>query len=177
MCKISLKKLTPGTEVITDNLIKTMEPNGIQNEKSAGEITLELTYKPFKEGNIQKEDPGGLLYVVVHEAKELEGKCNTNPYVKLTFKGVEKKTKVVKENRNPRWKEEFEFECEETPANDKLHVEVLGTKKALIRNKESLGHIDISLADVIINKRIIEMYDLINSKRGQIQIEFQWKSS
>lgn len=95
MCKISLKKLTPGTEVITDNLIKTMEPNGIQNDKSAGEITLELTYKPFKEGNIQKEDPGGLLYVVVHEAKELEGKCNTNPYVKLTFKGVEKKTKVL----------------------------------------------------------------------------------
>uniref|UniRef100_A0A0E0C9I3 Synaptotagmin n=1 Tax=Oryza meridionalis TaxID=40149 RepID=A0A0E0C9I3_9ORYZ len=177
MCKISLKKLTPGTEVITDHLIKTMEPNGVQNEKSAGEITLELTYKPFKEGNVEKEDPGGLLYVVVHEAKELEGKCNTNPYVKLTFKGVEKKTKVVKENRNPRWKEEFEFECEETPANDKLHVEVLGTKKALIRNKESLGHIDISLADVIINKRINEMYDLINSKRGQIQIELQWKSS
>uniref|UniRef100_A0A0E0JQB9 Synaptotagmin n=2 Tax=Oryza punctata TaxID=4537 RepID=A0A0E0JQB9_ORYPU len=159
MNRISLKELFPEeTKVTIVNLIKTMEPNGRQNEKSAGQITLELTYKPFKEGNVEKEDPGGLLYVVVHEAQELEGKYNTNPYVKITFKGEEKKTK-------------------ETPANDKLHVEVLGTKKALIHNKESLGHIDISLADVIINKRINEMYHLINSKRGKIQIELQWRSS
>eukprot|EP00494_Astrolonche_serrata_P001772 UN01778 len=42
---------------------------------------------------------GGLLFVVVHEAQDLEGKHHTNPYAKIIFKGEEKKTKVIKKNR------------------------------------------------------------------------------
>ncbi|KAF0892179.1 hypothetical protein E2562_013532 [Oryza meyeriana var. granulata] len=179
MNRISLKELTPEeTKVTILNLVKTMEPNDIQNEKSGGQITLELTYKPFKEDSIEKEAPdgnqagGGLLYVIVHEAQDIEGKYNTNPYVKITFKGEEKKTKVVKQKRDPRWEEEFEFVCEEPPANDKLHVEVLGTKRALIHSKESLGYVDINLADVISNKRINELYHLINSKHEHFVMQY-----
>lgn len=43
--------------------------------------------------------------------------------------------------------------------------------------QETLGYIDISLADVISNKRINEKYHLIDSKNGQIQIELQWRTS
>jgi hypothetical protein len=43
--------------------------------------------------------------------------------------------------------------------------------------QENLGYIDISLADVISNKRINEKYHLIDSKNGQIQIEMQWRTS
>jgi hypothetical protein len=43
--------------------------------------------------------------------------------------------------------------------------------------QEALGYIDISLADVISNKRINEKYHLIDSKNGQIQIELQWRTS
>ena len=99
------------TKVITLDLLKTMDPNDVQNEKSRGQLTLELTYKPFKEEDMEKEGiegtdvvqkapdgtpaGGGLLYVIVHEAQDLEGKHHTNPYAKIIFKGEEKKTKVL----------------------------------------------------------------------------------
>jgi len=196
MNEIKLKELPPEeTKVLTLNLLKTMDPNDIQNEKSRGQITLEATYKPFKEEDMEKESMdgpdevqkapegtpagGGLLNVIVHEAQDLEGKHHTNPYAKIIFKGEEKKTKVIKKNRDPRWEDEFEFVCEEPPANDKLHVEVLSKagKKGILHGKETLGYIDISLADVISNKRINEKYHLIDSKNGQIQIELQWRTS
>nr|CAB3483620.1 unnamed protein product [Digitaria exilis] len=139
------------TKVNSLDLLKTMDPNDVQNEKSRGQITLELTYKPFKEEDMEKEGTegtdeiekapdgtpagGGLLYVIVHEAQDLEGKHHTNPYAKIIFKGEEKKT------------------------------------------KETLGYIDISLADVVSNKRINEKYHLIDSKNGQVQIELQWRTS
>jgi hypothetical protein len=37
-----------------------------------------------------------LLVVIVHEAQDLEGKHHTNPYVRILFRGEEKKTKVCK---------------------------------------------------------------------------------
>ncbi|KAE8783526.1 synaptotagmin-2-like [Hordeum vulgare] len=198
MNRILLKQLTPEeTKVVTLNLLKTMDPYDTQNEKSRGQITLEVTYKPFKEEiDMEKESMddtdeaqkaaeyaptvSGLLCVIVHEAQDLEGKHHTNPYAKIIFKGEEKKTKVIKKNRDPRWEDEFEFHCEEPPTNDKLHVEVLskaGKIGGILHGKESLGYIDIALADVISNRRINEKYHLIGSKNGQIQIELQWRSS
>lgn len=110
MNMVLLKELPPEeTKVTTLNLLKTMDPNDIQNEKSRGQMTLELTYKPFKE-EMEKEGTdgtdvvekapdgtpagGGLLRIIVHEAQDLEGKHHTNPYAKIIFKGEEKKTKV-----------------------------------------------------------------------------------
>lgn len=112
MNNILLKELPADeTKVMTVNLLKTMDPNDVQNEKSRGQLTLEVTYKPFKEEDMEKEGidnadvvekapdgtpaGGGLLYVVVHEAQDLEGKHHTNPYAKIIFKGEEKKTKVL----------------------------------------------------------------------------------
>jgi Ca2+-dependent lipid-binding protein len=111
MNRILLKELpSDETKVSTINLLKTMDPNDVQNEKSRGQLTLELRYKPFKEedmghegtegGDVVEKAPdgtpagGGLLYVIVHQAQDLEGKHHTNPYAKIIFKGEEKKTKV-----------------------------------------------------------------------------------
>lgn len=107
---IPLKELIPEEpKELTMNLLKNMDPNDIQNEKQRGELTVELTYKPFKEDEIPKdaEDPnavekapegtpasGGLLVVIVHEAQDVEGKHHTNPHVRLLFRGEERKTKV-----------------------------------------------------------------------------------
>ena len=107
---IPLKELTPDEpKVLTLDLLKNMDPNDVQNEKSRGQIVLEALYKPFKDTEIPKdlEDPnaiekapdgtpagGGLLVVIVHEAQEVEGKHHTNPYVRLLFRGEERKTKV-----------------------------------------------------------------------------------
>lgn len=192
---VPLKDLTPDEpQVLTLDLLKNMDVNDPQNEKSRGQIVLELTYKPFKEEELPKSFEesksiekapdgtpagGGILVVIVHEAQDVEGKHHTNPYARILFRGEERKTKHVKKNRDPRWEEEFTFMLEEPPTNDRLHVEVVSTssRMGLLHPKESLGYIDINLSDVISNKRINEKYHLIDSKNGRIQIELQWRTS
>ncbi|XP_016206039.1 synaptotagmin-2-like [Arachis ipaensis] len=193
---VALKELKEEeTKVITLDLLKNMDPNDGANDKSRGQIVMELTYKAFKEEEMGKgfeetemmmmdkapegtPPGGGLLVVVVHEAQDVEGKYHTNPQVRLIFRGEERKTKHVKKNRDPRWEEEFQFVVEEPPTNDKLHVEVVSTSsRNLLRQKESLGYADISLADVVTNKRINERYHLIDSKNGRLQIELMWRPS
>ncbi|ONK72603.1 uncharacterized protein A4U43_C04F21120 [Asparagus officinalis] len=191
---VPVKELVPDEpKSMTLNLLKNMDPNDPQNEKSRGEVVVELTYKPFKEdtttemaddGNGVEKAPegtpegGGVLVVIVHEAQDLEGKHHTNPYVRILFKGEERKTKYIKKNRDPRWNEEFQFTCEEPPINDKLHVEVLSRPSSLgIHSKETLGFTEINLVDVVNNKRTNEKYHLIDSRNGRIQIELQWRST
>lgn len=105
-----LKDLTPEEpKVLTLELLKNMDLNDERNEKSRGQIVLELLYKPFKEDEIPKgfeesqtvpkapeNTPagGGVLAIIVHEAQEVEGKHHTNPYVRILFRGEERKTKV-----------------------------------------------------------------------------------
>ncbi|XP_072959547.1 synaptotagmin-2-like [Typha angustifolia] len=191
---IPLKDLTPDEpKSLTIDLLKNMDSNDARNEKSRGQVVVQLIYKPFKgdSGNDVSDDSdivekapkgtpegGGLLAVTVHEAQDVEGKHHTNPYVRILFKGEERKTKHIKKNRDPRWDEEFEFMCEEPPTNDKLHVEVLSRPPSIgIHSKETLGYVEIGLADVVSNKRINEKYNLIDSKNGRIQIELWWRNS
>ncbi|RZS01219.1 hypothetical protein BHM03_00031037 [Ensete ventricosum] len=139
---IRLNELTPDEpKTLTLDLLKHPQSRDVQSDKSRGQIVVEALYKPFKEEELPKDvsenadevekapdgtpSGGGLLVVIVHEAKDLEGKHHTNPYVRVTFRGEEKKTKHIKKNRDPRWEEEFQFVCEEPPINDKMHVEVL----------------------------------------------------
>ncbi|EOX97689.1 PREDICTED: synaptotagmin-1 isoform X1 [Theobroma cacao] len=191
---VPLKELTPEEpKVMTLELLKNMDLNDPQNEKSRGQLVMELTYKPLKDDEIPKTfeesktvqkapedtpDGGGVLVVIVHEAQDVEGKHHTNPYVRVLFRGEEKKTKHVKKNRDPRWEEEFAFMLDEPPTNDKLHMEVLSSSSriGLLHPKESLGYIDINLSDVVSNRRINERYHLIDSKNGRIQIELQWRT-
>ncbi|KAK7352025.1 hypothetical protein VNO80_17440 [Phaseolus coccineus] len=194
MNMIPLKDLSPEEpKLFTLDLLKNMNPKDAQNEKSRGQIIMELTYKPFRDEELAKsfkqahsiKDPpqgtppgGGLLVVIIHEAQDVEGKYHTNPHVRLIFKGEERRTKIMKKNRDPRWEEEFQFLVEEPPTGDKLHVEVVSTSsRSLLRQKESLGYADISLADVVANNRINERHHLIDSKNGRIQIELQWRAS
>ncbi|XP_030450106.1 synaptotagmin-1-like [Syzygium oleosum] len=195
MYVIPLKELPPDEpKEMTLNLLKTMDPNDPINDKSRGQLVVELTYKPFKEeeipvgfdeSNTVQNAPegtpagGGLLAVIVHEAQDVEGKHHTNPYARILFRGEDRKTKPVKKNRDPRWEEEFHFTLDEPPTNEKMHIEVLSASSriGLLHPKESLGYVDISLADVVSNKRINEKYHLIDSKNGRIQIEMQWRTS
>lgn len=192
---IPLKDLTPDeSKTMTLNLLKNMDVNDAQNDKDRGQIMVELTYKPFKEDELPKDfedndaahkvpegtpPGGGVLMIIVHEAQDVEGKHHTNPYVKILFKGEERKTKQVKKNRDPRWGEEFTFVLEEPPVNDRLHMEVVSTSTriGLLHPKETLGYVDINLSDVVSNKRINEKYHLIDSKNGRLQVELQWRTA
>ncbi|XP_021902749.1 synaptotagmin-2 [Carica papaya] len=192
---IPLRELTAEEpKVMTVDLLKNMDQNDAQNEKSRGQLVLEVVYKPFDEDEVPDDidDPnavekapegtpegGGLLVVIVHEAEALEGKYHTNPFVRLLLRGEERKTKRLKKNRDPRWDEDFQFMLGEPPMNDRLHVEVISTssRMGLLHPKEALGYIDINLADVVTNKRINEKFHLIDSKNGRIQIELQWRTA
>lgn len=108
---IPLKEITPEEpKVMTLELLKNMDPNDTQNEKSRGQIMIELVYKPFtddqipaesKDGEVIEKAPegtpegGGLLVVIIHQAEDLEGKHHTNPSVRMLFRGEEKRTKVI----------------------------------------------------------------------------------
>ncbi|GAA0139336.1 membrane trafficking regulatory protein [Lithospermum erythrorhizon] len=191
---VPLKDLTAEeTKVLTLDLLKNLNPNDAQNEKSRGQIVVEVTYKPFQgdqlptnveDSSVVPKAPegtpegGGLLVVIVHEAEDLEGKYHTNPSVRMLFKGEEKRTTKIKKNRDPRWDEEFQFMLEEPPTNERIHVEVVSTSKriGLLHPKETLGYVDIRLSDVVDNKRINERYHLIDSKNGRLQVELQWRT-
>ncbi|VFQ82990.1 unnamed protein product [Cuscuta campestris] len=189
MNAIPLKDLTPDeTKTMTLDLLKTMDPNDVQNNKSRGQITMELTYKPLK-GEDEVKDisesatnkapegtppEGGMLTVIIHGAEDVEGKHQTNPYAQITFKGEERKTKQQKKTSDPRWEEEFEFILKKPPLDEKLHVQVVSTRTSFLHHKETLGYVDINLSDVVQNRRINEKYHLIDSKNGKIQIELTW---
>ncbi|URD76195.1 Plant synaptotagmin [Musa troglodytarum] len=188
---IQLNELTPdGPKTLTLNLLKNLE----SRDESHGHIVVEVTFKPFKEEDLSKDisenayavedspdygpSGGGLLVIIVHEAHDLEGKHHTNPYARILFRGDKRKTKHIKNNRDPRWEEEFQFVCEAPPVNEKMQVEVLSKAPIIgIYSKEILGYVTISLADVVNNKRTNNTYHLIDSNNGQIQIEIQWKTS
>ncbi|GJR06023.1 putative C2 domain, synaptotagmin-like mitochondrial-lipid-binding domain, C2 domain superfamily protein [Tanacetum coccineum] len=179
---VPLKDLTPEEpKTLTLDLLKNLDPSDTQNEKSRGQIVVEVMYKPFAEDEMTTDieessamqkapvgtpEGGGLLVVIIHEGEDLEGKHHTNPSVRILFHGEEKRTKPVKKNRDPRWDEEFTFTLEDPPTNEKMHLEV-----------ESLGYVDISLGDVVENKRINEKYHLIDSKNGRLQVEMHWRTS
>lgn len=107
---VPLKELPPDEpKMMTLDLLKSLDPNDSQNDKGRGQLEVELTYKPFKEEDMVKESDdlstvekapegtppgGGLLVVIVHEAQDLEGKHHTNPFVRILFRGEERKTKV-----------------------------------------------------------------------------------
>ncbi|KAK4481078.1 hypothetical protein RD792_011948 [Penstemon davidsonii] len=178
------------------DLLNSMDPDDPHNKKPRGQLTLETTFVPFLEdskkfsGPLDYEGNGGshsghentslcgtgLLLVNVMSAYDVEGKHQTNPYVTILFRGEQRKTKSIKKTRHPHWNEEFQFVLEEAPIKDRIHIEVMSKRRRIgIMMKESLGHVDINLADVVYNGHISEKYHLINSRDGIIHLDMRWK--
>ncbi|GAA0158982.1 membrane trafficking regulatory protein [Lithospermum erythrorhizon] len=185
------------TREVTLDLLKSTDISDHQNKKQRGRIVLELTYAPFREDDTfsrlfsghSRKDTGisktsinetpsgaGLLSVAVQGAENVEGVRHTNPYLHILFRGETKKSKSIRRNRNPRWDEEFQFMLEEPPLQEKIRIVVMSKRTGIsFRSKESLGHVDISLDDVVYNGRINHKYHLIDSKNGIIHVELGWK--
>ncbi|KAL0316235.1 UNVERIFIED_CONTAM: Synaptotagmin-3 [Sesamum radiatum] len=196
---VPLNQLIPyEKQEFTLDLLHSMHPNDPRNKKPRGSIIVEMAFVPFLEdspkysgridvagngscnnfhGNISVSG-SGLLLVAVIEAKDVEGKKNhVSPYATILFRGDKKKTKSIKKTRNPVWNEEFQFLLDEAPVKDKIHIEVIGKRRQRLgfMTKESLGYVDINLADVVYNGHINEKYNLINSRDGIIHLDIRWK--
>ncbi|XP_073310140.1 synaptotagmin-3-like isoform X3 [Primulina huaijiensis] len=178
------------------DLFNSTDPNDPHNKTPRGQITVEMNFVPFfddsKKFSKSFDNPGtrssphehdivsfcgtGLLLVRIISAEDVEGKHRTNPFVKIIFRGEQRKTKCIKKTRNPYWNEEFEFVLEEAPVKDLIHIEVMSKRRLLgFLSKESLGHVDMNLGDVVYNGHINEKYHLINSRDGIIHLELSWK--
>ncbi|KAH9671522.1 synaptotagmin-3 [Citrus sinensis] len=196
---VPLRSLTPNeTKELTLDLVKNTNPNDPQDKKCRGQLVVELTCSLFREESKRLSGPldrferkesevgkateyvylgSGLLLVTVEGAKDLEGKHHNNPYAVVICRGEQKKTKMIKKCRDPIWNEEFQFDFEEAPLKEKIHIEVKSKRRGLrLRSKESLGYVDINLHDVLHNGRLKEKYHLINSKNGAVQVEIKWKA-
>ncbi|EYU39612.1 hypothetical protein ABFS82_06G189300 [Erythranthe guttata] len=197
-----LKMLKPNeAKEVTLDLLKDTSVSDPSNKKPRGQILLELTYAPFREdnnasfsdrldgytrkdsvlerasSNILSPTGAGLLLVTVQGAHDVEGSRHNNPYVLVIFRGETKKSKMVRKTRDPLWNEEFQFLLEEPPLQEKIHIKVMSKRTSIsFHSKESLGHVDINLADVVHNGRINQKYHLIDSKNGVIHVELRWKT-
>ncbi|KAH6804026.1 Calcium-dependent lipid-binding family protein [Perilla frutescens var. frutescens] len=197
-----LKTLAPNEmkEATLDLLKDTSIISDHGNKKHRGQLFLELTYAPFREdndsfsgildGGYMKKDSimdralsnisstgAGLLLVTVQGAHDVEGSRHNNPYVLIIFRGETKKSKMVKKTRDPLWNEEFQFLLEEPPLQEKIHIKVMSKRTSFsFHSKESLGHVDINLVDVVHNGRINQKYHLIDSRNGVIHVELRWKT-
>ncbi|KAJ7970449.1 synaptotagmin-3 [Quillaja saponaria] len=196
---VPLKLLSPyEKKEFTLDLLKDTNNTDPQNKKQRGRIMLELTFVPFKEDSSKFSEPldgyarqesgisrvsddedldgAGLLSVLVQGASEVEGERHNNPYALVLFRGEKKKTKMIRKSRFPLWNEEFQFMLEEPPLHEKIYIEVKSKRTGIpmFLSKESLGHLEINLADAVHNGRINEKYHLINSKNGMIHIEIGW---
>ncbi|VVA12227.1 PREDICTED: synaptotagmin-3 [Prunus dulcis] len=202
---VPLKQLTPHEmKEFKLDLLKDTNITDSHSKKQRGQLVVELTFVPFKEdtskysgkfsGPIEayrrheseidmsmSSDEGtlggsGVLSVMIQGAEDVEGKCHNNPYALLLFRGEKKKTHMLRKTRDPRWNEEFQFMLDEPPLDQKVHIEVLSKRTGIsFRLKESLGHVEINLRDVVHNGRINQKYHLINSKNGMIHVEISWK--
>ncbi|KAI3447586.1 hypothetical protein Pfo_004251 [Paulownia fortunei] len=194
---VPLSILTPyEKKEFTLDLQNSMDPDDPHNKKPRGQITVEMNFVPFQEdsrkysGSLNYSGNGssqngheivslsgsGLLLVNVVEAEDVEGKNHNNPYATILFRGDQRKTKSIKKTRNPYWNEEFEFVLDEAPVKDLIHIEVISKRRRMgFMSKESLGYVDINLADVVYNGHINEKYHLINSRDGIIHLDIRWK--
>ncbi|KAJ8754096.1 hypothetical protein K2173_001994 [Erythroxylum novogranatense] len=198
---VPLKTLTPHeTKAFTLVLAKNENPNDPENKKPRGKLMIELTFKPFREEgerfsglldcsdhtqsesrNVSRDlslNKGGLLVVTVQGAEKVEGKRHNNPYAVIMFRGDLKQTKINKKTRDPIWNEEFQFVLEEAPLKEKINIEVMSKRRGFgfgFRRKETLGHVDINLEDVVHNGRINQKYHLINSRNGLISVDIRWR--
>ncbi|CAI9772993.1 unnamed protein product [Fraxinus pennsylvanica] len=197
---VPLKLLTPNeTKELVLDLLKNTSINDPQSKRQRGQITLELTYAPFRDDlesfngcldGIARNDSllnrasssvspkgAGLLLITVQGAQDVEGSRHNNPYVLVIFRGERKKSKMIRRTRNPMWNEEFQFILEEPPSQDKIQIKVMSKRTVIgFNSKESLGHVDIDLGDVVHNGRINQKYHLIDSKNGVIHVEARWKT-
>ncbi|KAG5239700.1 synaptotagmin [Salix suchowensis] len=194
------------TKVFTLDLLKHTNIPDSRDKKQLGQIVVELTYVPFREDSIKFSGPldgngrsspeeaplsgAGLLSVRVHGAdQDVEGRHHNNPYALLLFRGERKRTKVnvlhyskiskrlKRLDRDPRWNEEFQFPLDQPPVHELIRIEVRSTRTSFsFRSKESLGHVEINLDDVVHNGRINQSYRLIDSRNGVVHVEIRWST-
>nr|GEV28815.1 synaptotagmin-3 isoform X2 [Tanacetum cinerariifolium]GEV32064.1 synaptotagmin-3 isoform X2 [Tanacetum cinerariifolium] len=162
---VPLKLLTPyeTMELSLDLLKNITEP---LKKHPRGQVMLELTYAPFKDENDVSSGPPTPVKNVSGVMSFGEAPSGTGSGVLLvTVQGAEDV-------------EEFQFLLEEPPIHEKIHIQIKSRRTRMsFLSRESLGHVDINLVDVVNNGRINHKFHLIDSKNGMVHVELRWRET
>ncbi|XP_025904647.1 dysferlin [Nothoprocta perdicaria] len=87
-----------------------------------------------------------MLHCVLHRAARLR---KGDPVASLTFRGVKKKTKVIKNNVNPVWNEGFEWDLKGIPLDQDAELTVVVKDHETVGRNRFLGEARVPLRDVL----------------------------
>ncbi|GKD76566.1 C2 domain-containing protein, partial [Tanacetum coccineum] len=140
-------------KTLTFDLLKHMDSNHLKNDKSYGQLMIELMYKPLTRDGVVSN---------YEEANKMK-----------------KPLKLAKKSFDPVWNEEVTFSFEKPPTNEILNLELHSSShisKFLQVTKR--GHVNIRLEDIVKKTRTKEMYRLEDTTSGgRLHVELQWRAS
>nr|GEZ14765.1 protein kinase, ATP binding site-containing protein [Tanacetum cinerariifolium] len=173
---VPLEVLIPEQQkTLTFDLLKHMDYNHVENNKSYGQLMIELIYKPVtreevltysEEANEIKKPlkVGGWLVVTILEAEDIH---ITHPFVYVTIQDDRRQTMLAKKSFDPVWNEEVMFSLEKPPTDEILNLELHSSSQiSSLCQVTKRGHVNISLADIMKKTRTKEMYHLQGTTSG-----------
>lgn len=125
-------------------------------------------------GSSDSEDetgpPPNLLEVKVIEAKDViaaDRGGTSDPYAVVEFRGIQKKTKVIKKSLTPKWDETFQFEIGK-PAGV-LTIDLFDHDVSLFGKHDFLGQVEVQLANLALEAVFQEWLEL-QPREGKLEI-------
>ncbi|GKA04812.1 C2 domain-containing protein, partial [Tanacetum coccineum] len=130
---VPLEDLIPEQQkTLTFDLLKHMNFNHSENNKSYGQLMIELMYKSVtrdgvlnysEEANEMKKPlkVGGWLVVSILKAEDIQA---THPFVYVTIQNDRRHTMLAKKSFDPVWNEEVMFSFEKPPTDEILKLEL-----------------------------------------------------
>ncbi|XP_060691971.1 dysferlin isoform X2 [Hemiscyllium ocellatum] len=103
-----------------------------------------------------------MLRVFVLRAENLQIIENdiSDAYCTVTFQGVKKKTKVIKNNLNPVWNEGFEWDLKGTPLDASSEIQIVVKDHETMGRNRFLGEVRAPLRDVLSTPNLMANYSL-----------------
>ncbi|XP_072112884.1 dysferlin isoform X1 [Mobula birostris] len=85
---------------------------------------------------------------------------HSDPVATLSFRGVKKKTKVIKNNLNPVWNEGFEWDLKGAPLDSSSEIHVVVKDHETMGRNRFLGEVHTTLNDVLSSPHLMAKYNL-----------------
>eukprot|EP01135_Chromosphaera_perkinsii_P002105 Nk52_evm39s217 gene=Nk52_evmTU39s217 len=148
------------------------------NEWESSDEEEELTPEEIEKNTLKPEDQGGIVRINIHRAKDLAGVDNTgtsDPYVTVKDDADTKvyKTRIVKQDCDPRWNETFEVLVMDRRSYN-LKFTVKDFNPAMVN--EYLGELTVNLGKALgdTKKTKKTWFSLNNCEQGAIQMSFEF---
>ncbi|XP_057205584.1 dysferlin isoform X4 [Triplophysa rosa] len=97
-----------------------------------------------------------------------KGERHSDPLASITFRGVKKKTKVIKNNVNPVWNEGFEWDLKGVPLDSAAEIHIVVKDHEKMGRNRFLGECRVALRDVLNAPNLAATFtvSLLDTKRN-----------